>query len=281
MNEKVGVELGPVQETLLIPLLGRAAETKRKRGIINDQKAVEIVESLDYDFSKWEGIPSLIGASIRTKIFDEHVKQFLKQFPQGTIVELGVGLNTRYERLDNQIANWIEIDLPDTMALRRKFFKNTKRRHQISASFVETNWYDQVASFPGPYCFVSEAVIIYLEEAILKKSIRKLVKSFPGSWLITDTTSSEIVTNQDTHDAMSTMPKESWFKWRCDEPRSLFSWGLVLKQSQTFMDAPAEVRKSLPWRFRLILFLFPGKMRKKVQGYRINRFQLKITFEEI
>ena len=31
--EKTQVELGPVQETLLIPLLGRAYETQKKRGI--------------------------------------------------------------------------------------------------------------------------------------------------------------------------------------------------------------------------------------------------------
>ncbi|MEM7180576.1 MAG: hypothetical protein AAF518_06675 [Spirochaetota bacterium] len=48
------VELGAVQETLLIPLLGRAMETKKANGILQDTKAVSIVEQLDYDFSKWQ-----------------------------------------------------------------------------------------------------------------------------------------------------------------------------------------------------------------------------------
>ena len=51
---KVSVDLGPVQETLLIPLLGRAVETQKRNGLIQDKKAVSIVESLDYNFSKWE-----------------------------------------------------------------------------------------------------------------------------------------------------------------------------------------------------------------------------------
>ncbi|MEL6777615.1 MAG: hypothetical protein AAFO06_10190 [Cyanobacteria bacterium J06597_16] len=50
---KIPVNLGPVQETLLIPLLGRAVETQKGSGLIRDKKAVEIVDASDYDFSKW------------------------------------------------------------------------------------------------------------------------------------------------------------------------------------------------------------------------------------
>ena len=53
------VDLGPVQETLLIPLLARARETENPRGLLRDPRAVAIVRSLDYDFGKWEGGRSL------------------------------------------------------------------------------------------------------------------------------------------------------------------------------------------------------------------------------
>ncbi|MDB9524576.1 hypothetical protein PN498_01130 [Oscillatoria sp. CS-180] len=48
---KISVALGPVQETLLIPLLGRVGQTQNGNGLIHDEKAVQIVESLDYDCS--------------------------------------------------------------------------------------------------------------------------------------------------------------------------------------------------------------------------------------
>ncbi len=76
MTQKVKVELGPTQTTLLIPLLGRAEETKKPRGLLRDPKAVEIVDALDYDFSKWQGIRSLAGACVRARLFDEEVKTF-------------------------------------------------------------------------------------------------------------------------------------------------------------------------------------------------------------
>ena len=84
-TDDIAVSLGPVQQTLLIPLLGRAKETRRK-GLLNDPKAVQIVERLDYDFSKWEGTASLVGSCIRTRMFDEEVKDFLQQHPAGTVV---------------------------------------------------------------------------------------------------------------------------------------------------------------------------------------------------
>ncbi|MEL6716449.1 MAG: class I SAM-dependent methyltransferase, partial [Planctomycetota bacterium] len=136
----VPVVLGPTQETLLIPLLGRAEETRRN-GLIDDPIAVRIVDRLDYDFSKWDGAPSLRGATIRTRIYDAQVQRFLDAHPEGTVVEIGAGLNTRFERLDNGRAHWVELDLPDTMALRRQFFQDHERRTMVAASVLDTDWF--------------------------------------------------------------------------------------------------------------------------------------------
>lgn len=51
MPLKDAVELGSVQKTLLLPLWGRAIETKKARPLRVDRTAVRIIESIDYDFS--------------------------------------------------------------------------------------------------------------------------------------------------------------------------------------------------------------------------------------
>ena len=68
MTKSVQVHLGAVQETLRIPLLARARETERRRGLLRDPRAVELVRSLDYDFDKWEGGRSLKGAMLRARM---------------------------------------------------------------------------------------------------------------------------------------------------------------------------------------------------------------------
>lgn len=91
MEQNIRVKLGPVQETLLIPLLGRAVQTRKKTGLIDDPTAVEIIQQLDYDFSKWEKSSSLIGASIRTRMFDEDVTEFMEKHLRVRLLKLAVG----------------------------------------------------------------------------------------------------------------------------------------------------------------------------------------------
>lgn len=43
---------------------------------------------------------------LRTVLFDRWVADFLAAHPDGTVVEIGTGLNTRYERLDNGRGRW-------------------------------------------------------------------------------------------------------------------------------------------------------------------------------
>jgi len=270
----VEVELGPVQKTLLIPLLGRAEETRSGRGLIHDPKSVEIVDALDYDFDKWRNTGTLVGASIRARIFDAEVSSFLERHPEGTVVEIGAGLNTRYERLDNGRAQWLEIDLPDSMKLRERFFSDTERRTMVATDVLQTEWLEQVSNRPPPYCFVSEAVLIYLDESKVRKVVQNLSTRFPGALLITDTTSAKMVDNQHRHGAMKHLRPDSWFRWKCDDPKNIEPWGLRLERSKSLADAPTEVVRAMSLSYRLLLRWAPFVVRRMVQGYGINRFVL-------
>ncbi|MFD3335974.1 hypothetical protein ACFWV1_25470 [Streptomyces sp. NPDC058700] len=109
-----GPFLGAVQETLLIPLYGRAVEHHKKDAALRDERAAEIVAALSYDFGRFNGLPSLVGTALRTVLFDRWVRAFLSTHPSGTNVEIGTGLNTRYERVDNGRARSL---LPQTRVL--------------------------------------------------------------------------------------------------------------------------------------------------------------------
>ena len=53
MADRQQARLGAVQETLFIPLAGRARETRKKRPVLRDPKAAEMVASLDFDAAKY------------------------------------------------------------------------------------------------------------------------------------------------------------------------------------------------------------------------------------
>jgi O-methyltransferase involved in polyketide biosynthesis len=52
MSDDSVQDLSEVAETLLIPLYMRAMESKRPNALIKDEKAVALVQRLDYDFSR-------------------------------------------------------------------------------------------------------------------------------------------------------------------------------------------------------------------------------------
>jgi O-methyltransferase involved in polyketide biosynthesis len=87
-------ELGDVQRTLFFPLLARARETARRRPLLRDPKAVELVAAIDFDPATYDQSFLSFAVLIRTLILDWWVSQFLAAHPAGTVVELGTGLNT-------------------------------------------------------------------------------------------------------------------------------------------------------------------------------------------
>lgn len=55
MTEKIKIDLGSVQKTMFLPLFARAAETLKADPVLVDKTAVDIVNSIDYDFSLIQG----------------------------------------------------------------------------------------------------------------------------------------------------------------------------------------------------------------------------------
>jgi O-methyltransferase involved in polyketide biosynthesis len=179
MNGKVKVELGDVQQTLFIPLAARARQTGLKRPVLRDPKAVEIANSVDFDARTyargWGGVVTVL----RTVIFDGWVRAFLAEHPAGTVVELGTGLNTRFDRVDNGQVHWIDLDLPDTIELRKKFFVDTDRRLMVVGSLLDEDWFAAVRESPGPYFFACEGVLTYLDQA--PEVISRIAAAFPDA----------------------------------------------------------------------------------------------------
>ena len=55
-----------VAETLLIPLYYRAKESRRRHPVLNDEAAERLAESLEYDYSRFDGAKlSEVGCVVR------------------------------------------------------------------------------------------------------------------------------------------------------------------------------------------------------------------------
>ena len=251
MTGKHQVRLGAVQQTLFIPLAARAAETRRKHPVLRDPKAAEMVESIDFDTARYGRGAGGFVTVLRTAIIDFWVRGFLAAHPAATVVELGTGLNTRFERVDNGQVNWFDLDLPDTIELRRNFFADTGRRRMIAASVLDEDWLPAVAQSRGPYFFVADGVLVYLPEDQVMATLARIVARFPGSLIALDTYPKRTFDQQ--HRLAARQGIDARWAWACDDPRALERSGLEVRESVTITRPPRAMRAQLPFRYRYLI----------------------------
>lgn len=243
-------ELGDVQRTLFFPLAARARQTRKKRPLLRDPKAVEIVESVDFELEAIGPFWTTVMVTIRTLTFDWWVSQFLARHPGGTVIDLGTGLNTRFERTDNGTAHWIDLDLPDTIALRRRFFADTARRQMVAASLTGEDWLSAAEQRPAPYFFVSDGVLTYLTEDEVTGTLARIAGRFPGAMLAFD---SYPRASANAELKMAAKRNVAPWRWACDDPRSLERLGLTLVEAAAVSRPPAGLRAKLPAAYRYLL----------------------------
>ena len=75
-------KLKGVPETLLIPLWASAFETKHLNPIIKDEKAVGMVENIEYDSKFDNEWPTQVSIAIRTELLDMQQRFSLKIIPK-------------------------------------------------------------------------------------------------------------------------------------------------------------------------------------------------------
>jgi methyltransferase (TIGR00027 family) len=267
----VKAHLGAVQETLLIPLWARATELDKPDPLIRDPRSAEILRQIDYDFSKLKTAKgSQAGCCIRGVVFDAWVQRFLQQHPTGICVEIGAGLNTRHERVDNGQVEWFDLDLPDAMAIRKQFFSAGDRLHLISASILDSDWIPEVRAVGDrPTLFIAEGVLMYLTESQVQQVFTLILANFPGAYLAFDSMSPFMVKNQKRHDAMKDF--EARFQWGIADIRAIAAWNSQyrLLETQTFNDLPLKQSLRMGLVNALIFQIPPFKAM-----YRLNLTQI-------
>jgi O-methyltransferase involved in polyketide biosynthesis len=236
MSTKIKVELGNVQKTLFMPVWARAVESTKDKPVLIDKTAVDIIESVDFDFTPMsENIPEISQISwiARCLRFDLIAGEFIRKHPGGTIVNIGCGLDTSYERINNNSILWYDLDLPDVIELRKKFLNETENRKYVSSSFLDTAWFDKII-INDTVLFISTGVFVYFEETEIKDFIIKVADNFNNSEMFFDVTSPKGVEIANQVIQKSGLDSRSFFKWGLADKSNITSWDKRINLLDTF-----------------------------------------------
>jgi O-methyltransferase involved in polyketide biosynthesis len=254
MTDKTAPRLTGIPETLLIPLFIRARETGRSDALLKDDKAVELVGRIAYDFSRIKlQQHDILGLILRVREFDRFVRKFLEAHPDGVVVHIGCGLDARFERLDNGRVEWFDLDLPEVIRLRQELMPPASARcHLLATSVFDPGWMEALAAHrPGPVLFVVEGVFPFFEAAQLRALLQQLRSRFPGAELVFDAHAPWVMHSDNLQLALSGVKARLRFGLR--RPRDVESWAegiRLLEEWYYFGTAEPRVRP-YRWMYRI------------------------------
>ena len=219
--KKVPVDtLSNVPETLLLTVYLRALETMSPDAIIRDDKAVEIVERIDYDFSGFDSDLRLrSGMAVRTEILDAATRTFIEQHPDAAVVNLGAGLDTRVTRVDNGRIHWFDLDVPEAIEIRRRFFEETDRLTFIARSVMDFEWMDLVPA-DRPLLFILEGLLMYFQEREVRSLVTTMADRFGGAEILAEAFSRFVLRMK--HEAVD--QKVAPFTWGITSFKKIEAW---------------------------------------------------------
>jgi O-methyltransferase involved in polyketide biosynthesis len=192
MSDTGDLPLSGVAESSLAALYWRAMESQRPDALIKDEKAVALVADLTYDFGRVSQIRMSellkVMRAMLTREMDHYARDFLSHHPEATVVHIGCGLDSRFERVDNGRVEWYDLDLPEVIDLRRRLIGDEgERHHLVGCSVLEDAWLEVVEPQRSrPFLLLAETVFVYFVEAQVRSLVLTLRDYFPDAELVFD-----------------------------------------------------------------------------------------------
>ena len=267
---KEKVRLTEAQETLLITLYAKARGCPED--FFHDETARRILDQVDYDFAQLKvPIGTSLTVCLRAQKLDDYTRTFLDQHPQATVLHLACGLDGRYQRTNNGQVQWVDLDLPDVIDLRRKFFRETDSYHLIASSVTDLSWLDAVPQQGQPVLVIAEGLMMYLAENNVKQLLLALQTAFPGCHLAFDAYSEMTARRAKNHPSLK--KTGAVLRWGIDDPQTMETWGEGIHFQEEWFFVQSPKIAELSFRHRL-MFKLAGLFPIANKAHRILYFTL-------
>ncbi len=113
--------------------------------------------------------------ALRARKYDSITNGFISKNPSSIVVNLGCGFDTRYWRIDNKKCEYIELDLPEIVEMKKEILKDHLSYELIGCSVLDSSWIDRVTSKGNRnFLLIAEGLFMYLP----KVDVINLFKTF-------------------------------------------------------------------------------------------------------
>lgn len=174
-----------VNKTLYIPLYGKAYVSE-KGILLKDPMAERIWHSVKFLLkgkakSRW--LAYYMG--MRSAVFDRWLIRKMEEMPDAVILHLGCGLDSRAERVGLRGHCWYDLDFPQVIEERKKFYRENADYHMIASDVRQNSWLQQIDR-EKQAIVVMEGLSMYLTITELNAVLTELNAHFSQVSLLMD-----------------------------------------------------------------------------------------------
>lgn len=164
-------------KTLYIPLYGKAIMSKEN--FIIDEMAERIYEVEKETFENVDTSRKLaIYMAMRAMQYDKLAEKFIGENLDGIVIHLGCGLDSRIKRVGKSAMMWYDLDFPDVIEIRKKYYTENQNYTMISSSVTDLSWLGKITCGDKNALVIAEGLSMYLSENHIKNLMTAFGKKF-------------------------------------------------------------------------------------------------------
>lgn len=174
-----------VNNTLYIPLYGKAKVSQM--GIILEDRTAEKI---------WAENAVLLGKkskskwlayfmAMRARVFDDWVRKMLAMDSEVLVLHIGCGLDSRVHRVGASGVLWYDLDFPEVIARRRKYYSEDADYHMVAGDAAQPAWLVEIPR-NRTAVIVMEGMAMYLPPDAMERMMAMLSQHFSSAHLMMD-----------------------------------------------------------------------------------------------
>jgi O-methyltransferase involved in polyketide biosynthesis len=193
------MNLSDVSQTAIYTLLCRVTQMETKNPDIDDPMAVLCLDNMISLASeedkkrilKWKKMVARIGASDakfvahRASTIDAIVNDYISKNPSCTVISLACGFDTRFWRIENSKCTYLELDLPEVIALKKEILKEHLSYELMGCSVLDTSWIDKVTlDGNSNFLLIAEGLFMYFPKLDATRLLQAIAQRFTRSQFV-------------------------------------------------------------------------------------------------
>ena len=204
--------------------------------------------------------------AMRAKVFDRWTERKLQELPGAVVLHLGCGMDSRCLRVKHGENLWYDVDFPDVIRERQKYFAQDDTYRMICGDVRERDWLDQI---PGDAAIVvMEGISMYLTPEELTSAMSNLYGRFEKLAVLMDCYSEFAAKASKYKNPINDVGVTQVYG--LDDPRALEKTGLHFVEEKD-MTPDEMIRELTGLEQKIFRKLYAGKTARKL--YRMYEFR--------